>query len=111
MKRKHFSSEQQQTILHQWRESGLTGERFAHERGISVGTLWRWNKTWKVATSQPVFRAVTVQPCTEPVGTSAKNKEPIAELVAGKLIARLFGGAKREDIAVLVTVLQEAASC
>lgn len=126
MKRKHFSSDQQQTILHQWRESGLTGEQFAHENGISIGTLWRWNKIWNLGarqvdnrrfvvgeatTPQPAFRAVNVRSSTAPVETAAKDNRPIAEFVAGKLTARLFGGAKREDIAALVAVLQEAASC
>jgi transposase-like protein len=111
MKRKHFSSEQRQTILRQWRESGLTGEQFAHEQGIAIGTLWRWNKTRQVTTPQATFRTVEVRPSAEAAATEAKGNGPIAELVVGKLIARLFAGAKREDIAVLVTVLQEAASC
>ena len=96
--RKHRTAEQRQTILRDYRASGLTQREFADQAGVGLSTLQLWLRR---SGSEPGF--IRLPPVSWVCGPAA----PYRLHLGGGRMLEIGSGFRAEELAVLLPLLRQ----
>ena len=60
LEKKHFSSDERERIISDWKESGISKKKFAEDRGLKYCTFVGWFQGSKKEISSPGFSEVVI---------------------------------------------------
>lgn len=88
-------------VLSAWRKSGLSVEKFAHERGLVPQRIYHWRKKLEAKGEDTTALALLPVRLIEP-----KRGEPITVLLRGGQMVKIGRGFDEEAFARVIAVLE-----
>jgi transposase-like protein len=113
---KHYSAEQRQRIISEWRVSGMTRSAFSKHTGVSQGSLSTWQKRYEQGAQLPAFLPVVVRDTPGDTASSSrvcveKPLRAIAKLQMGTCSLYIYDEIANEALATVIGALRGEVQC